>query len=134
MLLLPCLIPLSFASTVLHSPSHPQPTGNVSRYAHAHSYSPAYTFHRRDGWETVPVSDLAYKYVQGNGTNHITTAHGTHGRRERRSRASQRKGQKNQKNQKGLKNLGNSITGTFNHVVNAALKGIGKIEQVTITW
>jgi hypothetical protein len=134
MLSLPFLLPLSVTSKVLHAPSHHQPNGNVSRYAHAHSYNPVYTFHRRDGWGTVPVSDLAYKYVQANETDRATAAHGPHGRRERRSRTVQQKGQKGQKNQKGLKNISNGITGTFNHVVNAALKGIGKIEQVTITW
>ena len=109
----------------LHAP-HPQPNGNISHYGHAHSYSPVYTFHKRDGWETVSVSDLAYKYVQSNATNHAATLYGSREKRERRSKKPQRKTKQ--------KNINNGISGTFNHVFNAALKGIGKLEQVTITW
>ncbi|KAI0772703.1 hypothetical protein BC629DRAFT_1529580 [Irpex lacteus] len=33
-----------------------------ARYAHAHSLGDSYQFDPRDGWETVNITDLAYKY------------------------------------------------------------------------
>ncbi|KAF8492106.1 hypothetical protein JB92DRAFT_2819135 [Gautieria morchelliformis] len=120
------LLPVSVMS--LQHPPYPQSNINISHYAHAHSYSPGYTFHKRDGWESVPVSDLAYKYTQRNATNDASTTSDSHTKRERRSRTAHRKGRKD------VKNLSDDISGTINHVYNAALKGIGKVEQVTITW
>jgi hypothetical protein len=120
------LLPLSVMS-IKHHP-YPQSNVNISHHAHAHSYSPGYTFHEHDGWESVPVSDLAYKYVQRNATNDAPTTSDSHTKRERRSRTAHRKGQKD------VKNLSNAISGTISRVYNTALKGIGKVEHVTITW
>ncbi|KAF8592774.1 hypothetical protein K439DRAFT_1643769 [Ramaria rubella] len=121
MLSLSFLLPIS--ANTLHTSSHSHSSGNISHYAHAHSYSSVYTFHKRDGWETVPVSDLSYKYVKPQVVHNITPAYDSRGKVERRSRAA-----KNQKD-------GSSAIGrTVQHVVDATLKGIGKIEQVTITW
>jgi hypothetical protein len=111
---LPLLLPVSI--TALHTPS---PSANISHYTQAHSYSPAYSFQKRDGWETVPVSDLAYKYVRSNTTRDASPVERPRGRLERRSRKA---------------TPASGIGGAIEHAVDAALKAIGKIEQVTITW
>lgn len=105
------LLPIATA-TVLRAPSRADSHGNLSHYTHAHSYSPAYSFQRRDGWETVPVSDLAYKYT----THNPSTIESPRRVLEQRSR----KGSPDRR-------IG------IQQVVNA-LKGIGEVVQVTITW
>jgi len=51
---------LAFAS---HLPSHQKhPTSTELKYTRAHSLGSGYAFDPRDGWQTVNVSNLAYKY------------------------------------------------------------------------
>jgi len=114
----PFLLLLPVFTMALHAPSRPDSHGNLSHHTHAHSYRPAYSFQKRDGWETVPVSDLAYKYGRNNTKHDLSTVETPRGRLARRSK----------------KSGGGSIGSAIQHAVDAALKGIGKIEQVTITW
>lgn len=93
--------------------------GSPRPLSYSHAYEPKYEFSTRDGWETIPITDLSYKY--GNAT---------------RTR-SEPVGQKRQRS--GVKrNVGTSILGgTISHALGEtwnSLKGAGKAQGVTITW
>jgi hypothetical protein len=86
-----------------------------------HSYNPSYGFRPVDGWESVPVSNLSYKY--SNATN-------VRSDQKRRQRSGTKRGVKVDVN-------ADIIDGTVGHAVGEAwneLKGIGKAQGVTITW
>ncbi|KAH8830765.1 hypothetical protein DL96DRAFT_1594237, partial [Flagelloscypha sp. PMI_526] len=87
-------------------------TSSVSRaisesyYSRAHSLGDSYTFDPRDGWQTLNVTDLSYKYESRD--------------------IGPRSAKHQSKSKSGLSNLiSDAIKG---------LKGIGKPEKVTITW
>ncbi|KAF8760251.1 Secreted protein [Rhizoctonia solani] len=89
----------------------------------SHSYSSSYEFHSADGWQSVPVSNLSYKY--GNDTNV-------------RSRSDQKRRQRSE-TKRGVKVdvSADIFGGSVGHAVGEAwneLRGIGKAQGVTITW
>jgi len=51
---------LAFASYLPSDQKHPTPT--ELKYTKTHSLGRGYTFDPRDGWQTVNVSNLSYKY------------------------------------------------------------------------
>ncbi|KAJ1309067.1 hypothetical protein OPQ81_004746 [Rhizoctonia solani] len=86
----------------------------------SHSYDPSYEFRSSDGWESVPITNLSYKY--GN----VTHTHSD----QRRQRSGSKRGVKVDVN-------ADVIGGTVSHAVGEAwneLKGLGKVQEVTITW
>jgi hypothetical protein len=107
---------LSFAS-FLPSDQQKHPTATEHQYTRPHSLGRGYTFDPRDGWQTVNVSNLSYKYSPRSPnirrTKKIFPQHTSH------------KGNNlvNNIDIKGaVKNAFNSITGK------------GKPTSVTITW
>ncbi|CAE6412030.1 unnamed protein product [Rhizoctonia solani] len=87
----------------------------------SHSYNPSYEFRPVDGWESVPISNLSYKY--GNATNIRSD-------RKRRQQSGTKRGVKVDVN-------ADIIGGTVGHAVGEVwneLKGLGKAQGVTITW
>lgn len=94
-------------------------TSGSSLLSHSHAYSPKYEFSARDGWETIPITDLSYKY--GNVT------------RARSEPASQKRQRAGVKRDVGADVLGGTISHTLGETWNS-LKGAGKAQGVTITW
>lgn len=88
-----------------------------SRYSRAHSLGDSYQFHERDGWQSVNITDMDYKYNKP---------------LEKRGK----KGKHSSKPPHGSK--GNSgLGGAINHILGDVwngLKAIGEPEPVTITW
>ncbi|KAH7343378.1 hypothetical protein B0J17DRAFT_738544 [Rhizoctonia solani] len=87
----------------------------------SHSYDRSYEFRSGDGWESVPVTDLSYKY--GNAT--ISRSD-----QQRRQRSGTKRGVK-------VDVDADSVGGTIGRAVGEAwneLKGLGKAQGVTITW
>ncbi|KAF7967581.1 hypothetical protein HWV62_33743 [Athelia sp. TMB] len=93
-----------------------------SRYSRAHSLGEGYEFHRRDGWESVSVSDLGYKY-----TNATATAPAL------AKRGKGKKGHAKPPHGSGDTGLGGALTHILGDVWNG-LKAIGEPEPVIITW
>ncbi|QRV72847.1 hypothetical protein RhiJN_00861 [Ceratobasidium sp. AG-Ba] len=88
-----------------------------SAYSRSHFYGSSYGFSPRDGWGTVAVTDLPYKYDNATGTQTNPPP--------RRQRA-------------GAKRVvGEVLGGTVSHALGAtwnSVKGSGKSQDVTITW
>lgn len=80
-----------------------------SRYSHAHSLGDSYSFDPRDGWHSVNVSNLPYKY-------------------EPRA-LEPRSARKKPKGKGKLGGLGKLVSASLK-----GLKGIGKPQEVKITW
>ncbi|KDQ64872.1 hypothetical protein JAAARDRAFT_202137 [Jaapia argillacea MUCL 33604] len=100
-----------------------------NRYTTAHSLGKPYGFDPRDGWESVNVTNLQYKYPQAHFDNHGES------KTNNASSLDQpvlRKRKTNNSNSKSLLS-GGSLTHAINSVWNN-LKGLGKAEAVTITW
>ena len=103
---------LSFASHLPSDQKHP-----ATEYTRPHSLGRGYTFDPRDGWKTVNVSNLSYKYSPRSPnirrTKKIIPQHTSH---------------------KG-NNLVNKIDikGTVKNAFNS-ITGKGKPSSVTITW
>jgi len=86
-----------------------------SKYAKAHSLGNGYNFDHRDGWQSVNVSNLAYKYSRSNNANSDS------GSLAKRSTA------------KATTSGIGQVVGVINNVWEG-LKGIGQAQPVTITW
>ncbi|KAI0269169.1 hypothetical protein BC834DRAFT_615354 [Gloeopeniophorella convolvens] len=82
------------------------------KYSRAHSLGRHYSFDERDGWQTVNVSNLAYKY-------------------ESRALDVQKTAKRTPKT--ASKSLTDSVKDTVKNALKG-LKGIGKAEDVIITW
>ena len=98
-----------------------------SRYSRAHSLGEGYEFHKRDGWESVSISDLGYKYTNTTGS------------------ALEKRGGKSAKGKKGHATKGKpphgssdtGLGGALTHILGDVwngLKAIGDPEPVIITW
>ncbi|KAH9482936.1 hypothetical protein JR316_0005036 [Psilocybe cubensis] len=87
-----------------------------SRYSRAHSLGDNYSFDPRDGWQSVNVTNLEYKYRRN-------TSNGdrSHSISDKKSTAHPKSG------------LGTTISNVVKGVFQG-LKGFGKPEPVTITW
>jgi hypothetical protein len=98
-------------------------TSHSKNPSKSHSYHSSYEFNARDGWESVPVTDLSYKY--GNITNTRSVA-GV----QRRQQSGIKRGIKVNVNT-------DAVGGTVSHAVGEtwnSIKGLGKAQGVTITW
>ncbi|KAF8605290.1 hypothetical protein BDV93DRAFT_521628 [Ceratobasidium sp. AG-I] len=93
--------------------------GDSSLLPRTHVYDPKYDFSARDGWETIPITDLSYKY--GNTT------------RTRSEPATQKRQRSDVKRGVGANVLGGTISHALGETWNS-LKGAGKAQGVTITW
>lgn len=78
-----------------------------SKYTTAHSLGDEYNFDPRDGWQTVNVTNLDYKY--------------------------KRRSEIDLNDRAGGKGVGAAISGLVKNIWKG-LKGIGNKEAVTITW
>ena len=115
---------LAFAS---HLPSHQkQPTATELKYSSAHSLGSGYTFDPRDGWQTVNVSNLSYKYGQHSpNTRRTTKAYSSHGALPNKVKAVT--------SHPLHDTIPKKVTGIMKTVLDG-LKGLGKSETVTTTW
>jgi hypothetical protein len=95
-----------FALAMAAQPS-PARAISESKYTTAHSLGDEYKFDPRDGWETVNVTNLDYKYKRGSENDLNDRA--------------------------GGKGVGAAISGLVKNIWKG-LKGIGDKEAVTITW
>ncbi|KAG9127679.1 hypothetical protein FRC07_010904 [Ceratobasidium sp. 392] len=89
----------------------------IVNYPRSHAYDSNYGFSSGDGWETVAVTNLPYKY------DNVSSARTNPSLRRQRS---------------GVKRgVGNILGGTVSHTLGAtwnSVKGAGKSQDVTITW
>ncbi|KAI0693787.1 hypothetical protein BC835DRAFT_1352026 [Cytidiella melzeri] len=125
-----------------------------ARYAHAHSLGDHYQFDPRDGWQTVNVSNLAYKYRRDNPfelegaqaakepeelAKRAPTKSKAHAKPKIHSTSKSKsktktKSTNNAKasskpNTKGVTNSVSSLSKIID-----SIKGVGSSEPVTITW
>ncbi|KAG5644078.1 hypothetical protein DXG03_009168 [Asterophora parasitica] len=109
------------AITAIHNATSVRATH--SRYSRAHSLGDAYQFDPRDGWQSINVSDLSYKYRRDEEASSSTdTQH-----LEPRSPKS------NLGLGDTLDEVGKAVGGTFSKIWKG-LKAIGKPKTVKITW
>lgn len=102
-------------------------------YRQVHSYSPNTTFDKRDGWDSVLVSDLPYKYSNTSPaptTLSMPAAHRNDTRRHYRFGRSK----KQQKASAKPKTKAAAAGGKLGGIIDGALKGIGEATSVVITW
>jgi len=88
----------------------------------SHDYHKAHSYHNttlkeRDGWDTVSVSDLAYKYPPSSDKTDSTRSHYRFGRQAHKSANKKKSSQLSPSN-----------------ILDSALKGIGEATSVIITW
>lgn len=122
-----------------------------SRYAHAHSLDDTYRFDPRDGWQSVNVTNLQYKYA--NDLDDPDDADEEEERDTLEKRASKKSSTAKPKSSSKFKSKAKSksksktskaktdaatskvskVTSSIQNVVNT-IKGVGKPEPVTITW
>ena len=118
---------LAFAS---HLPNHQKhPTSTQLKYTRAYSLGNEYAFDPRDGWQTVNVSNLSYKYSPRSPklrrTTKISTPYPSHGT----SAVSHKV--------KTATPHVSKVTSKVTSIVKSIWKGIvgiGKSDPVTITW
>jgi hypothetical protein len=130
------------ASATAIAPRFEPPTSR-ERYSHAHSLGPDYHFSVRDGWTTLNVSDLAYKYKRISPDQSMEDSYAFDRRMSRKDRRSSTKKSKSRPNSKakvlasaaaggalgGLGGIGDAIDNVGN-----VLHGIGNTVPVIITW
>ena len=148
---------LIYASCVLamamHASSPTIPTSPVAvaaaaapeetiNYREAHSYGDDYQFKSGDGWESIPITNEPYKYTREPTANANATAtrdesdvlSGPTGVRVKSRHASS--SVKKMKMRRGKNDKSAVISGIV-HIVDEtwnSLKGIGKAQDVFITW
>ncbi|KAG8746401.1 hypothetical protein FRC10_005112 [Ceratobasidium sp. 414] len=111
-------VPLGLNNELVHIAQSDKPTetGEASNHPRSHAYDSNYGFSSRDGWETVAVTNLPYKY-----DNVTSTQTGPPPRRQR----------------SGVKRVvGDILGGTVSHALGASwnsVRGAGKSQDVTIT-
>lgn len=99
-----------------------------SKYSRAHSLGESYQFQPRDGWQSVNITDLQYKYPAAR--SHSPSG----GTLEKRGgRKGRRHTQTPPHQGNGGKDLGGAIVHILGEVWNG-LKAIGQPEPVIITW
>lgn len=95
-----------------HSPAR---AVGIQKYARAHSLGENYKFDPRDGWEAINVTNLQYKYRRDQADREKSFYHG------HKIRPSS-----DQTGPGGVAGILDRIRGV--------IKGIGKSEEVTVTW
>lgn len=109
-----CLLAFStFFSTTTASQVKSARAISENQFDKAHSLGDNYVFDPRDGWQTVNVTNLQYKY-------------------ERRSEIERQDDTSVVKRAKA-KGIGDAIAGVLKNIFKG-LKGLGKPETATITW
>ena len=114
------------------------------RYTTPHSLGNNYVFDPRDGWETVNMTNLLYKYSnsddtdegdEDSGDNHGVYSHGSGGMPASSGTRSTltRRAKKKSTNPPKPKAAAGVLTNTLAKILDT-IKGIGKPEPVTITW
>lgn len=117
-----------FLSVLAAVPAHPagrlSPSEAELRYSRAHSLGDDYTFNVQDGWQTVNISDLMYKYEPPVTQTSYALDLGTalDSRNDKRGLA-----------KRSLKKVGDAVKGAVKDIFKG-LKAIGQAESVTITW
>ena len=97
-----------------------------SYYTKAHSLGEAYDFHPRDGWQSVNVTSMPYKYRRAK--------YGSGEPNELDDKALLDLAQRSSKGQQtNTKNFLNGIVHSIEEVWNG-LKGVGKQDQADVTW
>lgn len=124
-----------------------------ARYAHAHSLGDNYQFDTREGWQSVNVSNLQYKYSRDyedlddveedeelNTLEKRASKKKSSSKTKTSSNSSKSKSKSSPMSSSKSKSKTSStaskvakVTSSFQKVVNT-IKGIGKPEPVTITW
>ncbi|ETW84391.1 hypothetical protein HETIRDRAFT_416087 [Heterobasidion irregulare TC 32-1] len=104
------------------------------RYSRSHSLGENYIFDNRDGWQSVNISDMLYKYSTSTGeASQIEAEGGNYGFDSiwKRSGKNYRKnpGKRPEEKSGGLGGIADTVKNMFK-----GLKGIGKAQDVTITW
>lgn len=116
---------------------------SYAKYTTAHSLGSAYDFEARDGWSSVNVTNLNYKYRRDAEASSLAPRHpkdsdAHHGKDSHKHDDGDHDG-KHDKKKGGPKkafsasSVGGLVKGVTNSVFKG-LKGIGKQEQVKITW
>jgi len=119
------------------------------RYSTAHSLADNYRFDPRDGWQTINVTNLQYKYSRSAaelGTEEATSQdiHRKHGRRSTKKSKSQKTNTKTKTktsakssaastSSNSVSNAASGLLGSVKSVMDT-IKAIGSPEPVTITW
>ncbi|KAA1466213.1 hypothetical protein DENSPDRAFT_830979 [Dentipellis sp. KUC8613] len=119
---------LSFAATLFSSGHHGPRSVSELRYSTAHSLGDGYEFNVQDGWQTINITNLPYKY------SNISRGHG--GRAASHADNLQRRSKKPKESaddKAKSDSIGDTVKETVKNVFKG-LKGLGKPEPVTITW
>lgn len=131
-----------------------------ARYARAHSLGNGYQFDPRDGWQSVNVTNLQYKYSRDygdpddDGESELEDSAAHSDALEKRADKKSTKSKSKSKSKAKTKSTGNTkskskskaksqsinpksaaakVTSSFKKLIDS-MKGIGKAEPVTITW
>lgn len=126
-----------------------------ARYARAHSLGDNYQFNARDGWQTVNVTDLQYKYSrdyddpddpddEDEEDTSVLDKRATKKKAKSSSKSKSKSKSKSTKSKSKSKSSSSKkkssatskvskVASSFKKVIDT-LKGIGKAEPVTITW
>ncbi|KZT12799.1 uncharacterized protein LAESUDRAFT_753837 [Laetiporus sulphureus 93-53] len=119
------------------------------RYSTAHSLGDNYQFDPRDGWQTINITNLQYKYSRAPAENgsrsisedisHIPAGHGKRSSKKTSSKkATTKTGSKPAV--KSLNNGTNTVSDATNGILGSvksaidSIKAIGSAQPVTITW
>ena len=100
------------------------------KYSKAHNLGDNYIFNPRDGWQNVNISDLPYKYDE---TSSTRSRHHGQSRPKKGGRRAPVEVSKHEVQKKNSESLKAHITSVMENIIKK-LKGIGKAQQVTITW
>ncbi|KAI0036041.1 hypothetical protein K488DRAFT_42087, partial [Vararia minispora EC-137] len=114
LLVLSLSIPLTRAAVPALTWDHAPPSLTELRYSRAHSLGENYAFNARDGWMNVSTSDLSYKYAYEPG---VSASRGIGGRESRSV----------------VKRAADAISNALKAIFKG-LKGLGKPQDVVITW
>ena len=104
------------------------------KYSRSHSLGENYVFDTRDGWQSVNISDMLYKYSASTGEANKLGAEGDNYGFDstwKRSGKTYKKnsGKRPEEKSGGLGGIADTVKNMFK-----GLKGIGKAQDVTITW
>ncbi|GJE84421.1 hypothetical protein PsYK624_004970 [Phanerochaete sordida] len=158
------VLSLATALTLVPSPVHaydPRAYNSLeARYARAHSLGDSYSFDTRDGWQSVNVTDLQYKYARDYGEpddedsddweEEAGDSHTLETRANKKSKSKKKakveakshskpkttsntKSKPKSKPKADAKSAASKVTSSFKKVVDS-LRGVGKAEPVAITW
>ncbi|KAI0082588.1 hypothetical protein K474DRAFT_1655392 [Panus rudis PR-1116 ss-1] len=123
-----------------------------SRYSRAHSLGDDYQFDPRDGWQSVNVTDLQYKYSRRDEHDPVTgddaledpfyspdtdslerRAKKGHPKAKGKAKAADLKNLKQLKTAQSKAKVAGGFTSKFSKIIDS-IKGVGKSEVVKITW